>query len=155
MYFRKCERHLTARLRFASLAMTGRFQRRDEIKQLLLTRFCHILVSLRGALVTKQSQETTQLDRQYYIYIMTNKKNTVIYIGVTNDLKRRVYEHREKLAEGFTKKYKISKLVYYEVFEDVENAILREKQIKGGSRQKKIELVNSMNKEWRDLYEEL
>ncbi|MFQ5996915.1 MAG: GIY-YIG nuclease family protein [Dehalococcoidales bacterium] len=95
------------------------------------------------------------MDRQYYIYIMTNKRNTVIYTGVTNDLKRRVYEHKEKLAGGFTKKYNITKLVYYEVFEDVENAILREKQIKGGSRQKKIELVNSMNKEWRDLYEEL
>ncbi len=66
------------------------------------------------------------MDRQYYIYIMTNKRNTVIYTGVTNDLKRRVYEHKEKLAEGFTKKYNITKLVYYEVFEDIENAILRE-----------------------------
>jgi len=69
--------------------------------------------------------------------------------------KRRVYEHKGKLAKGFTKKYNITKLVYYEVFEDVENAILREKRIKDGSRQKKIELVNSMNMEWRDLYEEL
>ena len=86
---------------------------------------------------------------------MTNKRNTVIYTGVTNNLKRRVYEHKEKLSERFTKKYNITKLVYYEVFEDAENAILREKQIKGGSRQKKIELVNSMNKERRDLYEEL
>jgi len=95
------------------------------------------------------------MNRQYYIYIMTNKGNTVIYTGVTNDLKRRVYERKEKLANGFTKKYNITKLVYYEVFEDIENAIVREKQIKGGSRQKKIELINSMNKEWRDLYEEL
>jgi putative endonuclease len=86
---------------------------------------------------------------------MTNKRNTVIYAGITNDLKRRVYEHKEKLADGFTKKYNITKLVYYEVFDDAENAILREKQIKGGSRRKKIELVDSMNKEWRDLYEEL
>ncbi len=86
---------------------------------------------------------------------MTNKKNTVVYTGVTNDLKRRVYEHKEKLAEEFTKKYNITKLVYYEVTEDIENTILREKQIKGGSRQKKAELVDSMNKEWRDLYEEL
>ena len=113
------------------------------------------MLSLRGTLVTKQAQATTQMDRQYYIYIMTNKRNTVIYTGVTNDLKRRVYEHKEKLARGFTKKYNITKLVYYEVFEDVENAILREKQIKGGSRQKKTELVDSMNKEWRDLNEEL
>jgi len=93
------------------------------------------------------------MDRYYYIYIMTNKRNTVLYTGVTNDLKRRVYEHKEKLVEGFTKKYNITKLVYYEVFHSIENTILREKQIKGGSRQKKIDLINSMNKEWRDLYE--
>jgi len=86
---------------------------------------------------------------------MTNKTNRVLYTGVTNDLKRRVYEHGAKLVEGFTKKYNVGKLVYYEVCEDIENAILREKQIKGGSRQKKIELVNSMNKEWCDLYETL
>jgi putative endonuclease len=95
------------------------------------------------------------MNRQYYIYIMTNKRNTVFYTGVTNDLKRRVYEHKEKLAEGFTKKYNITKLVYYEVFDDIESAILREKQIKAGSRQKKIELINSMNKEWRELQEAL
>ncbi len=95
------------------------------------------------------------MDRHYYIYIMTNKGDTVLYTGVTNDIKRRVYEHKEKLVEGFTKKYNITKLVYYEVFADIENAILREKQIKGGSREKKIDLINSMNKEWRDLYEEL
>jgi putative endonuclease len=86
---------------------------------------------------------------------MTNKTNRVLYTGVTNDLKRRVYEHKEKLAEGFTKKYNVNKIVYYEVCEDIESAILREKQIKGGSRQKKIKLVNSMNKEWGDLYEKL
>ncbi len=86
---------------------------------------------------------------------MTNKTNRVLYTGVTNDLKRRVYEYKNKLVEGFTKRYNIGKLVYYEVCQDVESAILREKQIKGGSRQKKIPLVNSMNKEWRDLYEEL
>ena len=86
---------------------------------------------------------------------MTNKRNTVLYTGVTSDLKRRAYEHKEKLADGFTKKYNIIKLVYYEIFEDVDNAILREKQLKAGSRQKKMELVNSMNTEWHDLYEEL
>ncbi len=95
------------------------------------------------------------MDKQYYVYIMTNKTNRVLYTGVTNNLKRRVYEHKKKLVEGFTKKYNIGKLVYYEVCEDIESAILREKQIKGGSRQKKIELVNCMNREWRDLYEEL
>jgi len=86
---------------------------------------------------------------------MTNKYNTVLYTGVTNDLKRRCYEHKEKLAEGFTKKYNINKLVYYEFCEDINTAIIREKQIKGGSRNKKIELVNKMNSRWKDLYDEL
>jgi len=95
------------------------------------------------------------MNRHYYVYIMTNKGSTVLYTGVTNNLKRRVYEHKEMLADGFTSRYKITKLVYYEVFEDIENAILREKQIKGGSRQKKIELINTINEGWRELYEEL
>ncbi len=95
------------------------------------------------------------MGKQYYVYIMTNKTNRVLYTGVTNDLKRRVYEHKNKLAEGFTGKYNVSKLVYYEVCEAIEGGILREKQIKGGSRQKKIQLVDGMNKEWRDLYEQL
>ena len=95
------------------------------------------------------------MSKQYYVYIMTNSRNTVLYTGVTNDLKRRVYEHKEKLVSGFTRKYNITKLVYYEVFKDIENAILREKQIKAGSRQRKIDLISGMNEEWRDLYEEL
>jgi putative endonuclease len=95
------------------------------------------------------------VSKQYYVYIMTNKTNNVLYVGVTNDLLRRIYEHKEKLAEGFTKKYNIVKLVYYEVFDDIENAILREKQIKAGPRRKKIQLVDSVNEEWRDLYGEL
>jgi len=95
------------------------------------------------------------MSNQYYVYIMTNKRNTVLYTGVTNDLKRRVYEHKGKLVDGFTKKYNITKLVYYEIFQDPENAIMREKQIKAGSRQKKIDLINQMNREWQDLYEQL
>jgi putative endonuclease len=95
------------------------------------------------------------MERQYYIYIMTNKVNTVLYTGVTNDLKRRCFEHREKLVEGFTSKYNITKLVYYEIFQDAENAITREKQIKGGSRAKKVGLVNKMNPDWKDLYDEI
>ncbi|MFC1911101.1 GIY-YIG nuclease family protein [Chloroflexota bacterium] len=95
------------------------------------------------------------VSRQYYVHIMTNKRNNVLYVGVTSDLVRRVYDHREKLADGFTKKYNIVKLVYYEVLEDIENAILREKQIKAGPRRKKVRLVNDMNSEWRDLYKEL
>lgn len=95
------------------------------------------------------------MNKQYFVYIMTNRNNTTLYTGITNDLKRRVYEHKEKMVSGFTKKYNISKLVYYEVFADPENAILREKQIKGGSRQKKIELINNLNEEWRDLYQQI
>ena len=95
------------------------------------------------------------MKKQYYVYIMTNKYNRVLYTGVTNDLQRRVYEHREKLIEGFTKKYNVYKLVYFEETESIEAAILREKQIKGGSRQKKINLILSMNPQWRDLFEDL
>jgi putative endonuclease len=99
--------------------------------------------------------ETTSMNAQYFVYIMTNKWNTVLYTGVTNNLIRRVYEHKEKIIGGFTKRYNVTKLVYYEVFEDIDNAILREKQIKDISRQKKIKLINDMNNEWRELYEEL
>ena len=95
------------------------------------------------------------MKKLYYVYLMTNPRDTVLYTSVTNDLKRRCFEHKEKLVKGFTAKYNIVKLVYYEVFEDTTNAISREKQLKAGSRQKKNELVNSVNKEWRDLYEEL
>ncbi|MEH2396318.1 GIY-YIG nuclease family protein [Nostoc sp.] len=95
------------------------------------------------------------MSQQHYLYIMTNNYNTVLYTGVTNNLQRRVYEHKEKMIEGFTKKYNINKLVYYEIFEDAYTAISREKQIKAGSRQKKIDLVNSINQEWRDLYNAL
>ncbi len=95
------------------------------------------------------------MDNQYFIYIMTNKQNSVLYTGVTSDLKKRVYQHKLMLIEGFTKKYNIVKLVYYEIFDDIYEAITREKQIKAGSRQKKIDLIVSMNPAWRDLYYEL
>jgi putative endonuclease len=95
------------------------------------------------------------MDNQYYIYILTNKSNRVLYTGITNDLKRRINEHKLKAVEGFTSKYNIDKLVYYEYTPDVESAILREKQIKKGSRAKKISLVNQMNPLWNDLYEEI
>ena len=93
--------------------------------------------------------------KQCCVYIMTNKKNTVLYTGVTGNLERRVFEHKKKIVKGFTSKYKVNKLVYYEVTEDVFSAINREKQIKGGSRKKKIELINSMNKKWEDLAEHI
>jgi putative endonuclease len=95
------------------------------------------------------------MNKQYLVYIMTNRNNTTLYTGITNDLKRRVYEHKEKIVGGFTKKYNINKLVYYEMFDDPENAILREKQIKAGSRQRKIEPINSLNEEWEDLYQQI
>ncbi len=86
---------------------------------------------------------------------MTNKTHTVLYTGVTSDLVRRVHEHKHGLAPGFTKKYRVTKLVYYEVADDIRSAIAREKQIKAGSRQKKIDLVNKMNPDWNDLGEDL
>jgi len=86
---------------------------------------------------------------------MTNRNNTVLYTGITNNLKRRAYEHREKLIKGFTERYNITKLVYYEICRDPAIAIHREKQIKGGSRSKKMTLVVTMNPEWRDLYYDL
>ena len=84
---------------------------------------------------------------------MTNQDHTVIYTGVTNNLERRVIEHRSGEGSGFTKKYKLYKLVYYEAGNDITSAISREKQIKAGSRQKKIDLINSLNPNWEDLYE--
>ena len=86
---------------------------------------------------------------------MINKWNTVLYTGVTNDLKLRVYEYENKIFKGFTEKYLVDKLVYYEAGESIENAILREKQIKGGPRRDKIQLVKAMNIGWHDLYDEL
>jgi putative endonuclease len=86
---------------------------------------------------------------------MTNKSNTVLYTGVTSDLRKRVHQHREKLTGGFTARYNCTKLVYYEVLEDMYAAISREKQIKAGSRSRKIELIEAMNAEWKDLYETL
>jgi putative endonuclease len=94
-------------------------------------------------------------DKFYYVYLITNKSNTVIYTGVTNDLIRRVSEHKSKSIQGFTKKYNINKLVYYETFNDINSAIFREKQIKAGSRSKKIQLIEKENPEWNDLLENL
>jgi putative endonuclease len=95
------------------------------------------------------------MDGQYYIYIMTNTYHTVLYTGVTNNIQRRVYEHKEKLVPGFTKKYNIDKLVYFEISNDIQSAIFREKQIKAGSRAKKLMLIETANPEWQDLYADL
>jgi putative endonuclease len=95
------------------------------------------------------------MDKYYYVYILTNKDNRVLYTGVTNNLIRRIYEHRNHLLKGFSDKYNVTKLVYYQIAENIEAAILREKQIKGGSRRKKIDLINNMNPKWEDLYNQL
>ena len=88
----------------------------------------------------------------YYVYIMANTCNTVLYTGITNDLSRRVHEHKSGFNEGFTKKYNVKKLVYFETFDYVDLAIAREKQIKGYSRAKKDKLINDFNAEWKELY---
>ena len=96
-----------------------------------------------------------KLDKQYYVYFMANKTNVALYLGVTSDLKKRVYEHKNKIVRGFTQKYDINKLVYYEIYSDPENAILREKRLKGSSRARKNKLVDSSNPGWLDLYERI
>jgi putative endonuclease len=89
----------------------------------------------------------------YYVYILTNAHNTVLYTGVTNNLERRCYEHKQKLVKEFSQKYNVDKLVYFEKFDFIDLAIFREKQIKGYSRAKKIALINNFNKEWQELYQ--
>ena len=108
--------------------------------------FAALAMTILGDVVMKE---------QYYIYIMTNRYNTVLYTGITNNLIQRVHKHKEGTGSKFTGKYNLTKLVYYEISDDVNVAIQREKQIKAGSRKKKIDLINQMNPEWNDLYEAL
>ena len=91
----------------------------------------------------------------YHVYILTNQNRTTLYIGVTNNLQRRIYEHKQGVHLGFTKKYNLHQLVYFEHHTDIKAAIGREKQLKGGSRKKKLDLINSLNPSWQDLYETL
>ncbi len=93
--------------------------------------------------------------KNYYIYILTNKNNKVLYVGVKNNLTRRIWEHKSKLIEGFTKKYKVHRLVYFEIFEDIYEAISREKQLKKWKRAWKIELIERNNPNWEDLYNKI
>jgi len=95
------------------------------------------------------------LERSYYVYLLTNWNNKVMYVGVTNDLARRVYEHKSKVVPGFTEKYNVGKLVYFEETSDVQAALTREKEIKKWRREKKDALVTDANPEWRDLSEDL
>ncbi|MDP2952665.1 MAG: GIY-YIG nuclease family protein [Chloroflexota bacterium] len=102
-----------------------------------------------------RDREIRGVKSQYYVYILANRTNVALYIGVTSDLNRRIYEHKQKLIRGFAERYGIDKLVYYEVYHDPENAILREKHLKGSSRARKNRLVESLNPRWRDLYDEI
>ena len=95
------------------------------------------------------------MSKQYYIYILTNKLNTVFYTGVTDNLVKRVYQHKNKFVVGFTQKYNVTKLVYYEIYKSPIEAITREKQIKGGSRNDKIKLIRNSNSDYEDLYDEI
>ena len=95
------------------------------------------------------------MQKQGYIYILYNKRNGTLYTGVTSNLVQRIYQHKNKVIDGFSKKYDIDKLGYYEVFDDIESAIIREKQIKSGSRSNKIKLIESLNPEWKDLYDSI
>jgi putative endonuclease len=95
------------------------------------------------------------MSRQYYVYIMSNDTNTVTYTGVTNDLLAMVDQHKKKTNKGFTSRYNINKLVYFETCEEVESVILREKQIKSWPRKDKVTLISTMNPEWHDLYQDL
>ena len=92
------------------------------------------------------------MNKNGYVYILTNKNNTVLYTGVTSNLVKRIYEHKNKIIQGFTSIYNVNKLVYYEIYDDITDAINREKQIKAGSRKKKIELINNINSDWNDIY---
>jgi putative endonuclease len=94
-------------------------------------------------------------EHNYYVYLLTNFTNRVIYTGVTSNLRERMNMHRAKVNKGFTSQYNVWKLVYFEEFGDIRDAIDREKQLKGGPRRKKLALVNEANPEWRDLYSEL
>lgn len=95
------------------------------------------------------------MTKRGYVYILTNKTNSTLYTGVTSNLVKRVWQHKQKLVDGFSKKYNLTKLVYFEIHEVISDAIYREKQIKGGSRKKKLALITSTNPRWCDLYADL
>ena len=92
---------------------------------------------------------------RYYVYILASKRNGTLYIGMTSDLTKRVYEHKNNLVDGFTKKYNVHNLVYYETTDDVDSALMRERQLKRWKREWKIRLIEEQNSEWRDLYNDL
>jgi putative endonuclease len=115
-------------------------------------RSCHARGFLAG-IQKKRNQRTMYEQKTYAVYILASKRNGTLYTGVTNDLSRRVYEHKEKNIYGFTKRYNVSILVYYEMHEDINEAIRREKQIKKWNRKWKLQLIEKYNPKWIDLYD--
>ncbi|MEF9426040.1 MAG: GIY-YIG nuclease family protein [Candidatus Mariimomonas ferrooxydans] len=95
------------------------------------------------------------MEKDYYVYILASKRNGTLYIGITSDLIKRVWEHKNKVVEGFTQKYNVDKLVYYEQYQDAENAIRREKRLKKYNRKWKLDLIEKFNPNWKDLYDDI
>ena len=95
------------------------------------------------------------MEKQSYVYILTNKNNSTLYVGVTSNLVKRIWEHKHHVVEGFSKRYNLDKLVYFEYFDDIEQAINREKYLKGKKREYKLSLINNMNNAWKDLYDDI
>ncbi|MCE7887164.1 MAG: GIY-YIG nuclease family protein [Alphaproteobacteria bacterium PRO2] len=95
------------------------------------------------------------MEKQCYVYILAKARNSTFYVGMTSDLQKRIWEHKNSVADGFTKKYDVKNLVYYEIFNDPENAILREKRLKKWNRTWKMRVIEEMNPDWKDLYEEI
>lgn len=118
----------------------------------ILRDYC-VIYDIMNTLVILRSPKAAQesLMDQYFVYILTNKGDKVLYTGITNNLLRRIYEHKHKLIDGFTKKYRLTKLVYFEGFSNVNDALANEKKIKGWLRVKKINLIKSKNPAWKDL----
>ena len=122
-------------------------------------RFCYNfieLIDLKQVLLAEiLIRKVIMYGKQYFVYILSNKNNTVLYIGITSNLLGRIFQHKDQATKGFTSRYNVDKLVYYEIYEDVYEAISREKQLKSGSRRKKVDLVNNFNKQWEDLCNKL
>lgn len=113
------------------------------------SRHCEVLLNRNNP------ADIERITMSGYVYILFSKRNGTLYVGVTSNLIKRIYEHKNKVVAGFTKKYGVDKLGYYEIYEDIENAIIREKKLKNSSRKKKLELIEKNNPDWIDLYDEI
>lgn len=99
--------------------------------------------------------EGSEMEKRFYVYILAKARNSTFYVGVTSDLRKRIWEHKNELVEGFTQRYKIKTLVYFEIFDDAENAIKREKRLKKWPRDWKMRVIEKINPNWRDLYDDI